>query len=84
MLWAMAGKKRKKVTEEKITGLKYFDRLMPLTDLAVSCLATLRRSLLRGPLPSLQPSPLEPNPVRQRHCCGMTGHAAVTVLPRRG
>jgi len=30
MLWAMAGKKREKVTEEKITGLKYFDRLMPL------------------------------------------------------
>src|SRR3990170_4986355 len=30
MLWIMAGKKREKVTEEKITGLKYFDRLMPL------------------------------------------------------
>jgi len=26
----MAGKKREKVTEEKITGLKYFDRLLPL------------------------------------------------------
>lgn len=30
MLLAMAGKKREKVTEEKITGLKYFDRLSPL------------------------------------------------------
>jgi hypothetical protein len=30
MLLAMAGKKREDVTEEKITGLKYFDRLLPL------------------------------------------------------
>lgn len=27
---AMAGKKREEVTDEKITGLKYFDRLLPL------------------------------------------------------
>lgn len=30
MLSGMAGKKRKKVTEAEITGLKYFDRLLPL------------------------------------------------------
>ncbi len=30
MLLGMAGKKREKVTEEKVTGLKYFDRLAPL------------------------------------------------------
>lgn len=30
MLLAMAGKKREDVTEEKITGLKYFDKLLPL------------------------------------------------------
>lgn len=32
MLVAMAGKKREKVTEERVTGLKYFDRLLPLFD----------------------------------------------------
>jgi hypothetical protein len=30
MLLVMAGKKREEVTEEKITGLKYFDQLLPL------------------------------------------------------
>lgn len=30
MLLGMAGKKRAEVTEEKVTGLKYFDRLAPL------------------------------------------------------
>jgi len=30
MLLAMAGKKREEVTDEKITGLKYFDQLQPL------------------------------------------------------
>lgn len=30
MLWGMANKKRKKVREEDVVGLKYFDRLRPL------------------------------------------------------
>ena len=30
MLWGMANKKRKKVRDEDVVGLKYFDRLRPL------------------------------------------------------
>lgn len=30
--WGMAGRKREEVTEKKITGLKYFDKLVPLLE----------------------------------------------------